>query len=381
MLPCNVIADACADPRAEAVEALRWVRSLLARGDVAACDVAIAATSTEPYDVCLLALAREAGLPVHSTHGVPALDTRDGQACAALADVLLRGPTQERVRRLLQRVDVTDVPRDWSRGLLRGALLAEVEHWRQAMEATRSYRSSGGSAEEALPELVRLLAMGSSAAAEAGERLLRGGARRLWRDALKAAPSAALELSLRDLRVADTAEPGASISWGPAAHLAAAPRPHARLLGLTARDWPRSTTQDPLLPREVSLEFGVDLMRRDLLHHAVIVGAATGGLAVSRPRRSLEGGPLPPSRLWPPGGRVIPRGRVPVHAYGEADRLLARPADARTEPRIASGLACWRAWRESALTPHDGLVAAGDPVVARTLARVLSIELVAAATP
>ena len=88
-----VAADAGADPRAEAVEALRWARVLLAGGEVSACDVAIAATSTEPYDVYLPALAREAGLPLHNAHGVPALDTRDGQACAALADGLFRGPT------------------------------------------------------------------------------------------------------------------------------------------------------------------------------------------------------------------------------------------------------------------------------------------------
>ena len=225
-----------------------------------------------------------------------------------------------------------------------------------------------------MPELVRLLPVpDSSAAAEAGERLLRGGARRLWRDALRAAPSAALELSLVDLRVADVAEPGASVSWGPAAHLAAAPRPHVRLLGLTARNWPRSITQDPLVPEETWLEPAVDLMRRDLLHHAVIAGAATGGLAVSRPRRSAEGAPLPPSRLWPSGGRAVPRGRVPVHAYGEADRLLARLPDATSEPRIASGLACWRAWgdlRARRLT--DGVVGGGDPVVARAFkARVL----------
>jgi hypothetical protein len=66
------------------------------------------------------------------------------------------------------------------------------------------------------------------------------------------------------------------------------PRPAG---GLTPRHWPRSS-QDPLLPGEVWLESAVDLMRRDLLRHAVIAGAATGGLAASLPHRSAEGGPL-----------------------------------------------------------------------------------------
>jgi hypothetical protein len=373
MEPKLVASDACADPRAEAVEALRWARELLARGDVPACDVAIAATSIEPYDVYLPTLAREAGLALFSTHGVPALDTRDGRTCAVLADVLLRGPTQERVRRLLRRVAVDWIPQDWSRGLPRGALLADAELWRIALENARSHRISGGAAEEVLPDLVRLLSRGPSIAAEAGERLLRGGARRLWRDALRIGPSAALELTLGGLRVADAAEPGAAISWGPAVHLAAAPRAHVRLLGLTARNWPRAVAQDPLAPAGEGYASALDQVNRDLLHYAVIAGAANGGLAVSRPRRSTDNAPLPPSRLWPAEGRPVPRGRIPLHAYSEADRLLARPADAKREPRVAAALKCWRAWHDNDLTPYDGLIAAGDSAVDRALSGILSI--------
>ena len=369
-----VVADACADPRAEVVEALRWARELLARGDVAASEVAIATTSTDSYDAYLPALAREAGLPLFSTHGLPASDSGDGRACAALADALLRGPTQERMRRLLRLVDVDGIPGDWSRRLPPGALLADAEHWRRALDAARPHRASGARAEEALPDLVALLSGGHALAAEAGERVLRGGARRLWRDALRMAPAAALELSLGGLRVADPSEPGAAISWGPAAHLAAAPRAHVRLLGLTSRDWPRSASQDPLLPGDIDDILASGQADRDLLHFDVIAGAASGGLSLSRPRRSTEGAPSPPSRLWPEQeGRSVPRGRIPLHAYGEADRLLARPADARAEPRIAVGIRCWRAWQQPALTPYDGLIEPDDPVIARTLSRILPV--------
>ena len=367
-------ADACADPRAEVVEALRWARSLLARGDVAARDVAVVATVTEPYDLDMLVLAREAGLPLHFTHGVAALESRDGQACAALADLLLRGPTQGRIRRLLRRADVDGVPPDWWRGLPRGALLATAEHWRCALAAARPVRASGDSAEEVIPELVALTARGPSAAAEAGERLLRGGARRLWRDALRTAPAAALELSLASLRRRDVAEPDGCVSWGPASHLAAAPRPHVRLLGLTARDWPRTVSEDPLAPEDADWPQGPDAGRRDLLHHAVIVGAATGCLALSRPRRTASGNPSPPSRLWPASDRTVSRGRVPPHAFGEADRLLARPDDARVEPLVAGGLACWQSRRDEGLTAYDGLVQPGHPSIERTLCGTLSLD-------
>ncbi|WP_204265514.1 hypothetical protein, partial [Enterobacter hormaechei] len=72
----------------EVVEALRWARRLLSTGEVRAQDIAIAATSTQDWDDHFLAYARSAALPVHFSHGVPALSTADGQTCAALADVL-----------------------------------------------------------------------------------------------------------------------------------------------------------------------------------------------------------------------------------------------------------------------------------------------------
>ena len=96
--------DICADPRAEAVEALRWARELLSRGDIAACDIALTSASPGTWDDHLLALSKDAGLPLHFSHGVPALSTREGQACAALADVLVQGLSQPRIRRLIRRL-------------------------------------------------------------------------------------------------------------------------------------------------------------------------------------------------------------------------------------------------------------------------------------
>ena len=39
--------------------------------------------------------------------------------------------------------------------------------------------------------------------------------------------------------------------WCPASHLAAAPRPWVRLLGMTTRSWPRRTAEDPLIPSHI----------------------------------------------------------------------------------------------------------------------------------
>jgi hypothetical protein len=95
----------CANPRAEVVEALRWMRELVASGRARPEEIAICATATENWDEHMLVLATDADLPVHFSHGVPALASREGQACAALADVLLNGLSQHRVRRLLGQRD------------------------------------------------------------------------------------------------------------------------------------------------------------------------------------------------------------------------------------------------------------------------------------
>jgi hypothetical protein len=54
-------------------------------------EIAITTASPTAWDDTFLVLAREAGLPLHFSHGIPALATREGQTCVALADILLRG--------------------------------------------------------------------------------------------------------------------------------------------------------------------------------------------------------------------------------------------------------------------------------------------------
>jgi hypothetical protein len=61
----------CADPHHEVVEALRWVRELLTAGRVKPNEIAIAAAAPEEWDEHFLALASEAGLRLHFSHGVP----------------------------------------------------------------------------------------------------------------------------------------------------------------------------------------------------------------------------------------------------------------------------------------------------------------------
>ncbi|MER9609977.1 PD-(D/E)XK nuclease family protein [Mesorhizobium sp. M0312] len=371
-------ADLCADPRSEAREALRWARSRIADAGVAPEDIAIATASPWAWDDTFLVLAREAGLPLHFTHGVPALSTREGQACAALADIMLRGVSQERVRLLFGRLPALreQLPADWAKGLRRGAGLTTPESWRHAFSHARAERKDGDAVERVLLPILDLLAEGISVAKQAGTRLLRGRSLALWEDALRMAPPQAIELSLQALRVSDGREPGNSIVWGPARHLAAAPRKHVRLIGLDANSWPRRSLGEALLPDHVLEGLRLpssDISDQDRMAHDILVGQSVE-YTLSRADRGTAGARQGRSILWRPDlERIVGRSAIPRHAFSESDRLYARPPDAGKQPQIRSSRACWKAWSDGDRhTAHDGLVRPEHPLIAVALSDVQS---------
>jgi hypothetical protein len=373
-------ADLCADPRNEVRESLRWARELVADGKAAPHEVAISAASPSAWDDAFLVLSREAGMPVHFTHGIPALATREGQACAALADILLRGLSQERVRLLFARLPHSpakeNLPSDWAKGLRRSAALTSPTLWRHALEQTRDERANGDLAERTLLPILEALAGGIASAEGVGRRLLKGAALSLWRDALRMAPPQAIELSLQALRVADGREPGNSIAWGPARHVAAAPRAYVRLVGLDANAWPRRSNENPLLPQHLlgqSRLPSAEAAEIDRMMHDIIVGQSTN-YSLSRAYRSATGSLQAASTLWPrKAERVVGRSAIPPHAFSESDRLYARPVDAGKDPQVRASRACWRAWWDGEQhTAHDGKVRANHPLVVDALTEVQS---------
>ncbi|CAN7728754.1 PD-(D/E)XK nuclease family protein [Mesorhizobium sp. LjRoot246] len=373
-----VAADVCADPRSEVREALRWARARIAEYGIPPTEIAITAASPTIWDDTFLVLAREARLPLHFSHGIPALATREGQTCAALADILLRGLSQERVRLLLARVPPAreNIPLDWAKGLRRSAALTTPRLWQHALERARAERADGDVAERTLLPVLELLAGGISEADRAGRRLLRGPALTLWQDALRMAPPQAIELSLQALRVDDGQEPGNTIVWGPAHHLAGAPRKHVRLLGLEANAWPRRAIEDPLLTEHLLEDIrlpSADIADDDRMMHDIIVNQSDD-YTLSRAHRSATGALQAASTLWRRDQeRIVGRSAIPRHAFSESDRLYARPADAGKHPQVRSSRACWRAWQDSdSHTAHDGLVRANHPLILDALAEVQS---------
>jgi PD-(D/E)XK nuclease superfamily len=378
--PAKFSAEACADPKSEVVEALRWVRQLLSSGQAKAEEIAVAATSTPDWDDYFLAYANNAGLPLHFSHGVSALSTPEGQACAALADILTNGLSQERVWRLFRRLParpfVSTLPEDWFSSIPRTAGLKTLDQWREALIVGRSHRAAGALAETILLPILDLLARGPNTGREAGRLLLSGASLAMWEEASRSAPPHAIALSLQALRVRDGRDPANSVVWCPASHLAASPRPFVRLLGLTNRSWPRFENDDPLIPDhllERRILHGLTTADRDRLHFDVIRSGTREVLVLSRPERNAKGSILSPSSLWPEDEVIHKRDRIPAHAFNEADRLLARPREAGQLEHVRQSQLCWRNWqREPTLTRHDGLIAPDHPAVLAALRRTQS---------
>jgi hypothetical protein len=371
----------CANPRSEVIEALRWMRELLA-GGVPAKDIAVCAASDEAWDEHMDALGSESGLPIHFSHGRSALATFDGQACAALADVLVQGLNQRRVRRLIRYIrdskSLLDLPNNWARGLKRDAPLLTVQHWQSAFDDLASAGEHEIYPGPIVMPVISIISRGPDAAEEAGSLLLGKRAAALWVEALRKAPARALLLSLEELRLPDRRDPGSSVVWCPAHHLVEAPRSHVLMLGLNARSWPRRGGEDPILPSHIISGGMLDptwTTQQDRENFRIILERASIACVLSSSRRDAQGKSLPVSSLSAQiagPDLTLKRMRVPVHAFSEGDRLFARPSEATAAPRISSPMRCWHNRLSRELTAHDGLLTADHPVIFKALSRVQS---------
>lgn len=380
----DVSAVSAATAYHEAVEAMRWARGLLASGKAEPADIAIASATPAEYDDHLLALVADANLDLHFVHGVKVTASREGQAAAALADILLRGLSQTRMRRLdtllrAQAGPFTDLPKGWTRILPAGAPLSSTEAWTRLIDGLGATDwPDGNDRGPALAGIVNLLSRGAGAAGEAGETLLRGHARDIWRRALAERPAASLELTLETLRQDDGIDPCVSACWMPANALAASPRPFVRLLGLNSARWPRAMVEDRLLSDHIVPTAELDPLpvaaadRRDF---ATVLATTEREIVLSRARRGEDGRLLGRSALLlqvDADEAYVPRNRMPTHAFSETDRLTARPDEFRRLPQAVAASDCWFDWLRAEITPHDGAVRPDHPVIRAILKRTQS---------
>jgi hypothetical protein len=366
----------------EAIEAIRWARALLVSGKAEPADIAVAAASTANYDDHFLSLRADANLDLHFVHGVKVTTTRDGQAAAALADILIRGLSQARMRRLAalcgESGPFQSLPSGWMRTLPADAPLASVSAWTRLIARLKPADWPDEKDHSAsLQEIVDLLAKGHAAADEIGSALLSGRALTIWRKALLAGPSGSIDATLEVLKQDDGLEACVSIAWMPASALAASPRRFVRLVGLNSSRWPRGISEDRLISDHIIPTNELDPLpvgaadRRDF---ETILATTERQVVLSRARRDSEGRLLGRSSLLSAhtGETYIRRNAVPAHAFSETDRLMARPQEFAEAPQATSAVNCWRNWRRREITPHDGLVRADHPLLLAILERTQS---------
>ena len=361
----------------EAIEAMRWARQLLVSGQASPGEIAIAATTCDEYDDHLLALRSDANIDLHFAHGIPVTATRDGQACAALADLILRGLSRTRMHRLARLLGneagpFESLPSDWLQVLPERMPLSRVQSWRDLVSQEALENGSQ------LLETVEMIARGVTSARETGEALLKGKPLVIWRKALLLGPPESLDLSIESLRSDDGIDPGNAIVWASASSLSAAPRPCTYLLGLNSQRWPHVAFEDRLLSDHIVPTSELDPLPvnlADTRDFQTILSSSARSVVLSRARRDSEGRLLGQSVLLQGVAQetYLRRHRVPGHAFSESDRLGARPAEFEALPQATRAASCWRDWNQPRIiTDHDGLVRSGHPVLKAILARTQS---------
>ena len=371
----------CATAYHEAIEAMRWARALLASG-ISPSDIAIATASPADYDDHFLALRADANIGLHFVHGVRAVATREGQAAAALADIVVRGLTQSRLRRLAslcrESAPLSGLPGGWLRVLPSDAPLSTSAAWNRLLARLRPEDWPDGTDHvPALRAVVEKLAKGPNAAREIGEAFLKGRSLSIWRKALLAGPATSVDVTLDTLKQDDGLEACVSVAWMPASALAASPRRFVRLIGLNSSRWPRAIAEDRLIPDHIIPTAELDPLpvsladRRDF---ETILATTSGEVVLSRARRDSDGRLLGRSPLFAAYGdeTYLRRNAFPEHAFSETDRLMARPQEFATDPQAIGARTCWRDWRTVDITPHDGLVRPDHPLILAILARTQS---------
>lgn len=366
----------------EAIEAMRWARSLLASGRAAPSDIAIATASPADYDDHFLGLRADANIDLHFVQGVKTVTTRDGQAAAALADIVVRGLSQSRVRRLAalcrDSTPFASLPEGWLRMLPADAPMSTPNAWDRLLARLKpeDWPDDADHA-PALRAAIDLLTKGADAAPEIGEAFLKGRALAIWRKGLLAGPAASINTTLETLKQDDGLEACVSVGWMPASALAASPRRFVRLIGLNSSHWPRGIAEDRLIPDHIIPTAELDPLpvsladRRDF---ETILATTTGEVVLSRARRDSDGRLLGRSPLLAAHGQEIylRRNAVPIHAFSETDRLMARPQEFSADRQALSAQGCWRDWRHTEITPHDGLIRPDHPLILAILARTQS---------
>ena len=135
------------------------------------------------YDDHFMTLRGDANIDLHFVHGVRTVTTRDGQAAAALADILVRGVSQTRIRRLAslcgESAPLTSLPEGWLGVLPTDAPLSTTGAWNRLLaRLSASDWPDGVDHTQELRDAVTLLHQGTAEAAVRSRPVLQDHGRR-----------------------------------------------------------------------------------------------------------------------------------------------------------------------------------------------------------
>jgi len=396
----SISAVSCSTPFHECIEAMRWARHLVSNKGISPNDIAIAATDTNIYDDFFLSLRKESDLPLYFAHGVKMINQAHGQAVVALADLLLRGISTDRMDRLSTHhqflSDAVQYLRNaWWKLTTKihdSHMLSQEQihlHVSKLIDADESsdyepvalvLYQINQNAKYRLDQNPQLsltdhIAMKQSWL-KSGEQLLTGVALNLWTNLLKVSPAASMEQEILNISIPEPPEFCERVAWMPAQSLAASPRPYVRLLGLNSYHWPRENMKDllltgPGLEEANTLLDPLPVSDADQRDFSTICKTTSNSIICSFARYDADGKVLGHSHLLHPQllGRAtkVFRNSTPSHAMSTSDWLLASPSHFKQDPLAVQAYSCWNNWRSHHITEHDGLIRGNHPLILHLL--------------
>ncbi|MCY4170800.1 MAG: PD-(D/E)XK nuclease family protein [Bacteroidetes bacterium] len=392
----------CSTPYHEAIEAMRWARQLVTQEGIHPQDIAIATTDTKVYDDFFIALREESDLPLYFAHGVNVTQPSHGQSTLALADLLLRGISSDRIFRLSSHKQflndqIKELRITWRKLTTKIHDINTLSPNELELRIQKLIANEKKSTYFPLLSLLDEISKNSKfrldnnpvlnlndhiemkqSWLQTGEKLLSGAALKLWNNLLKVSPAASFEQEILRISVREPPEFCERVAWMPAQSLAASPRQYVRLLGLNSYHWPRENIKDLLLtgPGLEDANQSLDplpMYDADQRDFSTICQTTSKTVICSFSRYDADGKILGRSHLL--SSEIFSdtielfRNSVPSHAMSQSDQLLASPTKFRTTPRAAKALTCWNNWRNQKITEHDGLIKDNHPMIQHLLSQ------------
>lgn len=254
----NIKTYSFATPREEISNVIRWAKELLSKG-VLPNEIAICSSMPNLYDSILFSIIENAELKIHFANGISIINSENGQEIASLIDILLRGVSQKKLKRLINLMKndnnllIKDLPENWEDNIPYEASLTTFERWDNILKNKKNLDLNLKNILENILQILRSYENNQTddILLQIGEKILNEESFKIWKDALEIGNLESTEQYLSNLKVFDREDPTTSIVWGSADYIACSNRKYVWLVGLVSKVWPRLKSEDRLLPNHI----------------------------------------------------------------------------------------------------------------------------------